>query len=116
MQCTYASFLCYRHDANSSFCDSDGRSAFHWSCKSPDTKCLKLLCKFAKEGVVDKVDSEGLSALHWAVMCDNDTHIRLLLSSSDANVYVTDREGRTALNYAVLNYSPHCIKVRCILA
>jgi len=64
--------------------------------------------------VVDKVDGEGLSALHWAVMCDNDTHIRLLLSSTDANAYITDREGRTALNYAVLNYSPHCIKARCI--
>ena len=60
----------------------------------------------------DKVDSEGLSALHWAVMCDNDAHIRVLLSSTDANAYITDREGRTALNYAVLNYSPHCIKVQ----
>ena len=104
----------HRHDADSSFCDSEGRSAFHWSCKSPDTKCLKLLCKHSKEGVADKVDGEGLSALHWAVMCNNDAHIRLLLSSTDANANITDREGRTALNYAVLNYSPHCIKVTLI--
>ena len=107
----YGLFYYHRHDADSSFCDSEGRSAFHWSCKSPDTKCLKLLCKYTKEGVADKVDGEGLGALHWAVMCDNDAHIRLLLSSTDASASITDREGRTALNYAVLNYSPHCIKV-----
>ena len=103
-------YVLSRHNAEIGFCDSDGRSAFHWSCKAPDTKCLKLLCKFTKEGVADKADGEGLTALHWAVMCDNDAHIRVLLSSTDANASITDREGRTPLNFAALNYSPHCIK------
>ena len=55
-------------------------------------------------------DREGLTPLHWAVMCDQPSHVRLLLTSTSADVTLQDREGRTALNFAVLNFSPACIK------
>ena len=57
-------------------------------------------------------DQEGLSPLHWAVMCDQAAHVRVLLTSTPADVRIQDNEGRTPLNYAVLNFSPSCIKVR----
>lgn len=57
-------------------------------------------------------DQEGLSPLHWAVMCDQAAHARVLLTSTPADVRIQDNEGRTPLNYAVLNFSPSCIKVR----
>ena len=56
-------------------------------------------------------DQEGLAPLHLAVMCDQATHIRILLTSTPADAHIQDKEGRTPLNYAVLNFSPSCIKV-----
>ena len=46
-----------------------------------------------------------------AVMSDQPGHIKLLLTSSNADVGVQDRDGRTALNFAVLIFSPACIRV-----
>ena len=57
-------------------------------------------------------DQEGLSPLHWAVMCDQAAHARVLLTSTPADVRIQDNEGKTPLNYAVLIFSPSCIKVR----
>ncbi len=45
-------------------------------------------------------------------MSDQPHHVRMLLTSSNADVSTQDKEGRTALNYAVLNFSPSCIKVK----
>lgn len=38
-------------------------------------------------------------------------HIKMLLSQTAADVGVQDSEGRTPLNYAVLNFSPSSIRV-----
>lgn len=54
-----------------------------------------------------------MTPLHWAVMCEQHQHIVTLLSSIPAtNVNARDPKGRTALNYAVLLFSPICIKVK----
>ena len=44
-------------------------------------------------------------------MSDQPAHVQLFLTSTNADVSVADRDGRTALNFAVLNFSPSCIKV-----
>ena len=55
---------------------------------------------------------EGLTPLHWAVMCEQHQHISTLLSCvPTTNVCAQDCKGRTPLNYAVLLFSPICIKV-----
>lgn len=51
--------------------------------------------------------------MHWSVMCEQHQHIVTLLSSiPTTNVNARDPKGRTALNYAVLLFSPICIKVK----
>ena len=56
---------------------------------------------------------EGLTPLHWAVMCEQHQHISTLLSCvPTTNVCAQDHKGRTSLNYAVLLFSPICIKVK----
>ena len=57
-------------------------------------------------------DNEGLTPLHWAVMGDQASHIRILLTSTNADASQQDREGRTPLNYAILSFSPSSIKVK----
>ena len=45
-------------------------------------------------------------------MCEQPQHIKILLSSlPSAKVNCQDAKGRTPLNYAVLNFSPVCVKV-----
>lgn len=44
-------------------------------------------------------------------MSDQAAHIKMLLSNTMADVSVQDEEGRAPLNYAVLNFSPSCIRV-----
>ena len=56
-------------------------------------------------------NNEGLTPLHWAVMCDQDAHIHIFLSSTQVDAAAQDPNGRTPLNYAILNFSPNCIKV-----
>ena len=56
-------------------------------------------------------DNESLSPLHWAVMCEQPDHIRHFLSFPSVDVSVQDCKGRIPLVYAVLNFSPACIKV-----
>lgn len=56
-------------------------------------------------------DKNKLTALHWAVMCEHHSHIRVLISDGHASVGIQDNDGRTPLNYAMLNYSSNCIKV-----
>ena len=45
-------------------------------------------------------------------MGGNHQHVRLLINVGSANFNVVDGDGRTPLNYAVLNYSTKCIRVR----
>ena len=43
-------------------------------------------------------------------MCDQDAHIHIFLSNAKVDATAQDSNGRTALNYAVLNFSPNSIK------
>lgn len=48
-------------------------------------------------------------------MCEQQQHIQILLNSvPSSEVNSQDLKGRTPLNYAVLTYSPICIKVRLL--
>ena len=97
--------------------------------KTPLIQCLKLLCRHLRMGVENRPvyaslqccrhylislqDNEGLSPLHWAVMCEQVDHIRYILRIPSVDASVQDSKGRSPLVYAVLNYSPACIKVYC---
>ena len=47
---------------------AEGRTAYHWAMKTPNLRCLKLLCKHARNGIQNLPVSD-----HWAEN-DLDTH------------------------------------------
>lgn len=59
---------------------------------------------------MNKQDNESLSALHWAVMCHHAQHVDLLLRQQ-ADILVTDSEGRTPIHYAVSRNALDCLKL-----
>lgn len=100
-----------RAGADVAYADPDGRTALHWCCKLPDPRCLRLLLTCAGPDIANRQDREHLTALHWAVLANHPVHVRYLLHEGHAAANIGDAEGRTALMYAVFNYSPACLKV-----
>lgn len=100
-----------RYGADINVCDPSGRTVFHWSAAASGCECLRLLVAKAAKEIINEKDRNQLTALHWAVMCEHHAHIQVMIREGHASVDVQDSEGRTPLNYAVLNYSSNCIKV-----
>jgi len=44
-------------------------------------------------------------------MGDQASHVKMLLNTGKVVLSLQDRDGRAALNYAILNFSPSCIRV-----
>lgn len=93
-------------------------------------RCLEVLLKYSKHlGAVNERNNKFLSSLHLAVLADQPTSVELLLKSCvsslaehwvglsngalvnclQANLGVSDQEGRTALHYAAITNAVLCI-------
>ncbi|XP_062507660.1 uncharacterized protein LOC134184072 isoform X2 [Corticium candelabrum] len=82
-------------------CDEEGQNVFHHSCILKTTKCLEMLlqCSAALKAI-NKRNVWNETALHVAVKYHHSEHLRLLLLSN-AELSVSDGQGRTALHVAV---------------
>ena len=73
--------------------------------------CLAETLLLANELWLFSQDKDCLTPLHWAIMSDQAAHVKMLLNTDRVDVSMQDSDGRAALNYAVLNFSPSCIRV-----
>lgn len=91
--------------ANPNWANSAGETAVHYAAQHAVPTVLQLLV--AHGGDVNVVDCEGRTALHWACAHDALHTAEWLLSSTDIDVTVKNREGRNALMY----FSPSSLAI-----
>lgn len=76
----------------------EGFSLLHLACRVADVGMVELLLQYGAS--VNVSDSRGQTPLHHCILKGRHQHAKLLLSRG-ANAHATDRDGRSALQYAM---------------
>ncbi|KQJ99167.1 ADP-ribosylation factor GTPase-activating protein AGD3 [Brachypodium distachyon] len=76
----------------------EGFSLLHLACRVADVGMVELLLQYGAS--VNLSDSRGQTPLHHCILKGRHQHAKLLLSRG-ANAHATDRDGRSALQYAM---------------
>uniref|UniRef100_A0A1X7UXS9 Kinesin motor domain-containing protein n=1 Tax=Amphimedon queenslandica TaxID=400682 RepID=A0A1X7UXS9_AMPQE len=98
--------------AITSITDCNGETVYHIAARNNSTKTLETLIKYST------VDSKAIngrnnsiqSPLHVAVLADKPHNIKTLLQGN-ADIGISDSEGRTCLHYAVQHSKTQCIQL-----
>eukprot|EP00050_Salpingoeca_kvevrii_P009466 m.3156 g.3156 ORF g.3156 m.3156 type:complete len:1233 (+) comp2270_c0_seq1:75-3773(+) len=95
-------------DYNATFYkDVKGRTVLHTAAERGALNAARLILKLRPDSIED-MDKSGRTPLFWAAACDRpETVLLLLLEGADPDV--CDRDGRTALDYAMAKGHAACV-------
>ena len=89
--------------------DSDGQTALHWACVRGSLPCAELLLR--KGADLNASDARGYVPLHVAAQYGHTGMIYHFKMRWNAEVDVTDGDGRTALHWAAYKGFPDPVKL-----
>jgi len=78
--------------------DNDGQTALHWACVRGSLPCAELLLR--KGAALNAADSRGYTPMHVAAQYGHTGMIYHFKMRWNADVEITDLDGRTALHWA----------------
>jgi palmitoyltransferase len=89
--------------------DNDGQTALHWACVRGALPCAELLLR--KGASLRAADSKGYTPLHVAAQYGHTGMIYHFKMRWNAEVNITDLDGRTALHWASYKGYPDPVKL-----
>uniref|UniRef100_H3DQX0 Uncharacterized protein n=2 Tax=Tetraodon nigroviridis TaxID=99883 RepID=H3DQX0_TETNG len=87
--------------------DAKGRTPLHAAAFAGHVDCIHLL--LSHDAPVDAVDQSGFTPLMMAAEKGRDGALEVLLTSSSANLGLTDKDGNTALHLACSSGKESCV-------
>lgn len=107
-----ARLLLRRKETRADAVDKDLRSPISWACEKGNHEVLRILIKYRCPGI-DRKDVDDWRPIDWAIQCDAPEIIETLMSTGEIELEATDKNGKTALWWAV-SYG-HIRNVRALL-
>jgi len=89
--------------------DNDSQTALHWACVRGSLPCAELLLR--RGANLNAADSRGYVPMHVAAQYGHTGMIYHFKMRWNAEVDVTDHDGRTALHWAAYKGFPDCVRL-----